>query len=115
MTWNLNYLNKLTKHQKMVSFRSPFEQNEHCPVCDEHVPDVRYTGTIHDLEQVDFSADSWILADGSVAVEDGHGGLMVELCADCIDVDRRISERNRGLPQDDDGPYDWCTKTRVEV
>ena len=90
---NLNDLKKLTKHQKMVSIRSQFEQNEHCPVCDKHVPDVRFKGTVHDLPQVDFSEDSWILADGSVAVEDGHGGLMVELCVDCIALDRQISVR----------------------
>ena len=82
MTWNLNDLKKLTKHQKMVSFRSPFEQNEHCPVCDEHVPDVRFTGSVLDLEQID--EDTWILVDGSIAVEDGHGGLMVEICIDCL-------------------------------
>ena len=109
---NLNDLKKLTKHQKMARFRSPLEQNEHCPVCDKHVPDVRYKGTLDDLEQVDFSADSWILADGSVAVEDGHGGLMVEICADCIAVDRQI---RRYLPQNDDGPYDWCTETNCEL
>jgi len=90
---NLNDLKKLTRHQKMASIRSPMEQNEHCPVCDKHVPDVRFKGTVHELEQVDFSHDAWILADGSVACEDGHGGLMVELCADCIALDKQISVR----------------------
>ena len=113
MTWNLNDLKKLTKHQKMASIRSPFEQNEHCPVCDEHVPDVRFTGSVLDLEQID--EDTWILVDGSVAVEDGHGGLMVSLCIDCVTEHNAIEKRIKGLPQDDDGPYDWCTKTRVEV
>ena len=73
--------------------RSILEDWEHCPVCDKHVPDVRFKGTVHDLEQIDFSCDAWMLADGSVACEDGHGGLMVELCADCIALDRQISVR----------------------
>lgn len=79
---NLNDLKKLTKHQKMASIRSPMEQSEHCPVCDKHVPDVRFKGTVHELKQV--NDDAWILADGSIAVEDGHGGLMVEICIDCL-------------------------------
>lgn len=86
-----NYYNKLSLHDKMAVFRSPMEQNEHCPVCDKHVPDVRFKGTVHELKQV--NDDAWILADGSVACEDGHGGLMVELCADCIALDKQISVR----------------------
>jgi len=88
-----NYYNKLSLHDKMAVFRSPMEQSEHCPVCDKHVPDVRFKGTVHELEQVDFSCDAWVLADGSVACEDGHGGLMVELCADCIALDIQLTER----------------------
>jgi len=88
------YITLNNQRYPVCDIRDQIEKWEHCPVCDEHVPDVRYTGTIHDLEQLGFSADSCILADGSVACEDGHGGLMVELCADCIDVNRRISERN---------------------
>ena len=91
---NLNDLKKLTKHQKMASIRSPMEQDEHCPVCDKHVPDVRFKGTVHELEQIDFSCDAWVLADGSVACEDGHGGLMVELCVDCIGVGKPLIERS---------------------
>lgn len=91
---NLNDLKKLTKHQKMASIRSPMEQSEHCPVCDKHVPDVRFKGTVHELEQIDFSCDAWVLADGSVACEDGHGGLMVELCVDCIGVGKQLVERS---------------------
>ena len=79
---NLNDLKKLTKHQKMASIRSPMEQDEHCPVCDKHVPDVRFKGTVHELKQV--NDDAWILADGSVACEDGHGGLMVDICINCL-------------------------------
>jgi len=77
-----NYYNKLSLHDKMAVFRSPMEQNEHCPVCDKHVPDVRFKGTVNELKQV--NDDAWILADGSVACEDGHGGLMVEICIDCL-------------------------------
>lgn len=108
-----DYITLNNQRYPVCDIRNQIEKGEHCPVCDEHVPDVRYEGTVFELDQID--EDTWILADGSAAVEDGHGGLMVELCADCIEVDRRISVRNRGLPQDDDGPYDWCTKTRVEV
>lgn len=89
-----NYYNKLSLHDKMAVFRSPMEQSEHCPVCDKHVPDVRFKGTVHELEQVDFSHDAWVLADGSVASEDGHGGLMVELCVDCIGVGKQLVERS---------------------
>ena len=99
MTWNLNDLNKLTKHEKMAAFRSPLQQNEHCPVCDEHVPVVRFTGSVLELEQID--DDTWILADGSIAVEDGHGGLMVSLCIDCATEHNVLKKRN------------WCTKTLV--
>jgi hypothetical protein len=107
------YITLNNQRYPVCDIRNPLQQNEHCPVCDEHIPDVRYEGSVLELEQID--EDTWILADGSVAVEDGHGGLMVSLCIDCVTQHNAIEKRNKGLPQDDDGPYDWCTKTRVEV
>ena len=73
--------------------------NEHCPVCDEHVLAVQDVNSVLELKQID--DDTWILADGSVAVEDGHGGLMVSLCIDCATEHNVLKKRN------------WCTKTLV--
>jgi hypothetical protein len=58
------------------------EDWQHCPSCDKHVPAINDWGNVKDL--VEDPEDCWHLSDGSIAEEDGHGGLMVQKCKDCV-------------------------------
>lgn len=58
------------------------EDWQHCPSCDKHVPAINDWGNVKEL--VEDPEDIWHLSDGSIVEEDGHGGLMVHKCKDCI-------------------------------
>lgn len=58
------------------------EDWQHCPSCDKHVPAINDWGNVKEL--VEDPEDFWHLSDGSIAEEDGHGGLMVHKCKDCV-------------------------------